>query len=147
MILCWQVIFKIVICRCMEEGADEFFLKPVQLSDMSRLKPHILKKSSKCQDQNQNKSVSTTISSSTNNVSGNKRKATDDGICPERIRPRYSGGPVTIVWDLDSWLVLFFVFVFVVHFVLFWGVYILFWRIYRKKLKAGYVGKQFCPAD
>ncbi|KAJ4780246.1 Two-component response regulator [Rhynchospora pubera] len=86
------------ISRCMEEGADEFFLKPVQLSDVSRLKPHILKKSVKCQDenQNQNKSV-TTISSPTNNVSGNKRKATDDGICSERIRTRYSAGPVTIV--------------------------------------------------
>ncbi|KAJ3684423.1 hypothetical protein LUZ61_013587 [Rhynchospora tenuis] len=86
------------ISRCMEEGADEFFLKPVQLSDVSRLKPHILKKSVKCQDenQNQNKSV-TTISSPTNNVSGNKRKATDEGICSERIRPRYSAGPVTIV--------------------------------------------------
>ncbi|KAJ1689072.1 hypothetical protein LUZ63_013227 [Rhynchospora breviuscula] len=86
------------ISRCMEEGADEFFLKPVQLSDVSRLKPHILKKSVKCQDenQNQNKSV-TTISSPANNVSGNKRKATDDGICSERIRPRYSAGPVTIV--------------------------------------------------
>lgn len=80
----------------MEEGADEFFLKPVQLSDVSRLKPHILKKSTKCPDQNQNKS-GTTISSVTNNLSGNKRKATDDGICSERIRPRYSGGPVTIV--------------------------------------------------
>ncbi|XP_078152330.1 two-component response regulator ORR9-like [Carex rostrata] len=84
------------INRCMEEGADEFFLKPVQLSDVSRLKPHILKKSTKCQDQNQNKS-GTTISSVTNNLSGNKRKAADDGICSERIRPRYSGGPVTIV--------------------------------------------------
>ncbi|KAF3327169.1 Two-component response regulator ARR9 [Carex littledalei] len=59
------------INRCMEEGADEFFLKPVQLSDVSRLKPHILKKSTKCEDLNQNKS-GTTISSSTNNISGNR---------------------------------------------------------------------------
>ncbi|KAK8931063.1 Two-component response regulator ARR8 [Platanthera zijinensis] len=29
--------------RCLEEGADEFFLKPVQLSDMQKLRPHILK--------------------------------------------------------------------------------------------------------
>jgi two-component response regulator ARR-A family len=87
---------EITLYRCMEEGADEFFLKPVQLSDVSRLKPHILKKSTKCQDQNQNKS-GITINSSTNNVSGIKRKATDDGIWSERIRPRYSGGPVTIV--------------------------------------------------
>ncbi|KAK8916457.1 Two-component response regulator ARR9 [Platanthera zijinensis] len=31
------------INRCLEEGADEFFLKPVQLSDMQKLRPHILK--------------------------------------------------------------------------------------------------------
>ncbi|KAJ0960422.1 hypothetical protein J5N97_001749 [Dioscorea zingiberensis] len=28
--------------RCLE-GADEFFLKPVRLSDMKKLRPHILK--------------------------------------------------------------------------------------------------------
>lgn len=27
----------------MEEGAEEFFLKPVQLSDVNKLKPHLLK--------------------------------------------------------------------------------------------------------
>ncbi|PON60054.1 Two-component response regulator [Parasponia andersonii] len=31
------------IDRCLEEGAEEFFLKPVQLSDVKRLKPHMLK--------------------------------------------------------------------------------------------------------
>ncbi|KAG0480425.1 hypothetical protein HPP92_010999 [Vanilla planifolia] len=31
------------INRCLEEGADEFFLKPVKLSDVKRLRPHILK--------------------------------------------------------------------------------------------------------
>lgn len=29
--------------RCLEEGAEEFFLKPVRLSDVSKLKPHIMK--------------------------------------------------------------------------------------------------------
>ncbi|MED6193174.1 Two-component response regulator arr9 [Stylosanthes scabra] len=42
------------ISRCLEEGAEEFFLKPVRLSDLNRLKPHIMKMSKlKDQDQNQ----------------------------------------------------------------------------------------------
>ncbi|WJX78258.1 Two-component response regulator arr9 [Trifolium repens] len=39
------------INRCLEEGAEEFFLKPVRLSDLSRLKPHM--KKTKLKDQNQ----------------------------------------------------------------------------------------------
>ncbi|KAJ0044737.1 hypothetical protein Pint_05272 [Pistacia integerrima] len=35
------------INRCLEEGAEEFFLKPVQLSDVSKLKPHLMKENSK----------------------------------------------------------------------------------------------------
>ncbi|XP_057977958.1 two-component response regulator ORR10-like [Malania oleifera] len=31
------------ISRCLEEGAEDFFLKPVQLSDVSKLRPHLLK--------------------------------------------------------------------------------------------------------
>ncbi|RDX96754.1 Two-component response regulator ARR9 [Mucuna pruriens] len=31
------------INRCLEEGAEEFFLKPVRLSDLNRLKPHMKK--------------------------------------------------------------------------------------------------------
>ncbi|XP_021746983.1 two-component response regulator ARR9 [Chenopodium quinoa] len=31
------------ITRCLEEGAEEFFLKPVRLSDVNRLKPHMLR--------------------------------------------------------------------------------------------------------
>ncbi|KAK3032748.1 hypothetical protein RJ639_036932 [Escallonia herrerae] len=32
------------INRCLEEGAEEFILKPVQLSDLNKLKPHLLRK-------------------------------------------------------------------------------------------------------
>ncbi|KAK2974129.1 hypothetical protein RJ640_025478, partial [Escallonia rubra] len=32
------------INRCLEEGAEEFILKPVQLSDVNKLKPHLLRK-------------------------------------------------------------------------------------------------------
>ncbi|XP_061353705.1 two-component response regulator ORR9-like [Gastrolobium bilobum] len=31
------------INRCLEDGAKEFFLKPVQQSDVNKLKPHLLK--------------------------------------------------------------------------------------------------------
>ncbi|KAJ8755965.1 hypothetical protein K2173_024510 [Erythroxylum novogranatense] len=31
------------INRCLEEGAEEFFLKPVQLSDVNKLRPHLMK--------------------------------------------------------------------------------------------------------
>ncbi|KAJ9685379.1 hypothetical protein PVL29_017418 [Vitis rotundifolia] len=30
------------INRCLEEGAEDFFLKPVQLSDVNKLRPHLL---------------------------------------------------------------------------------------------------------
>ncbi|XP_057458985.1 two-component response regulator ARR9-like [Lotus japonicus] len=31
------------INRCLEEGAEEFFLKPVQQADVNKLRPHLLK--------------------------------------------------------------------------------------------------------
>lgn len=39
------------INRCLEEGAEEFFLKPVRLSDLNKLKPHM--KKTKLKDPNQ----------------------------------------------------------------------------------------------
>ena len=89
------------INRCLEEGADEFFLKPVRLSDMSKLKPHILK--SRCkehyqQEQNlqsnseSNNSSNPTSENSSSSTSTNshKRKAVDEEILPHTIRPRHS---------------------------------------------------------
>ncbi|XP_058079413.1 two-component response regulator ORR9-like [Magnolia sinica] len=58
------------ISRCLEEGAEEFFLKPVQLSDMKRLQPHLAKGKSKEQQQQQQQKLE----------SNNKRKAIDEGI-------------------------------------------------------------------
>ncbi|KAJ0980931.1 hypothetical protein J5N97_009186 [Dioscorea zingiberensis] len=89
------------INRCLEEGADEFFLKPVRLSDMKKLRPHILKGKSKeqqqqeeqQQQQQQQQPLLNTCSNGTllNTCSnGNKRKATDEGLSPERRRPRFS---------------------------------------------------------
>lgn len=63
------------INRCLEEGAEEFFLKPVQLSDVSRLKPHLMKGKPK---ENTN--------GETNN---NKRKGMEEISSSDRTRTRY----------------------------------------------------------
>ncbi|KAH7667127.1 two-component response regulator ARR-A family protein [Dioscorea alata] len=62
------------INRCLEEGAEEFFLKPVQLSDMKRLRPHILKgkmKEPQQQQQQQNNKNKNLNNNSNNNNSKN----------------------------------------------------------------------------
>lgn len=62
-----------LMIRCLEEGAEEFFLKPVQLSDVNKLRPHLMKGKSQENEHN------------------NKRKV-DMGIIhsPERTRTRYN---------------------------------------------------------
>ncbi|KAK4481678.1 hypothetical protein RD792_012585 [Penstemon davidsonii] len=105
------------INRCLEEGAEEFFLKPVRKSDVNKLSTHMMKsKSSKDkeeeedddddiekpekqlqekqeQDDQKEEEDETPQSqqqqqSSNNN---NKRKSMDDGPSPDRTRPRYNG--------------------------------------------------------
>ncbi|KAH6759584.1 response regulator 9 [Perilla frutescens var. hirtella] len=100
------------INRCLEEGAEEFFLKPVRLSDVSKLKPHLMK--SKCKEnqkpENQENEESeesieeakaeteTEIQSQqqqtaqSNNNNNNKRKSMDEGLSQDRTRPRYNNG-------------------------------------------------------
>jgi len=88
------------INRCLEEGADEFFLKPVRLSDMSKLKPHILK--SRCKehyhqeqnqqsDSNSNECSNPTNNSCSDNSNSRKRKAEDnEEVLPQTNRSRHS---------------------------------------------------------
>ncbi|MBA0751233.1 hypothetical protein Gogos_000172 [Gossypium gossypioides] len=57
------------INRCLEGGAEEFFLKPVQLSDVNKLRPHLMKRTQ---------------------TSVNKRKAMDEIVSPDRTRARYN---------------------------------------------------------
>uniref|UniRef100_A0A9I9CXF4 Response regulatory domain-containing protein n=1 Tax=Cucumis melo TaxID=3656 RepID=A0A9I9CXF4_CUCME len=45
--------------RCLEEGAEEFFLKPVRLCDVNKLKPHMMKTKVK-EDQNREEEESRT---------------------------------------------------------------------------------------
>uniref|UniRef100_A0A453KAB1 Response regulatory domain-containing protein n=1 Tax=Aegilops tauschii subsp. strangulata TaxID=200361 RepID=A0A453KAB1_AEGTS len=89
------------INRCLEEGANEFFLKPVRLSDMSKLKPHIMK--SRCKEHchqdedllsnsetnptNNSSSSSDTITISSSNPT---EKAADDEILTKTSRPNHN---------------------------------------------------------
>ncbi|KAK1397448.1 Two-component response regulator ARR9 [Heracleum sosnowskyi] len=98
------------INRCLEEGAEEFFLKPVRLSDVNKLKPHMLKrknrdgeKMEKETDQEQALETLEVIQSLQQEAvapqiqaigNGNKRKAMElDEVLPQdhRTRPRCSG--------------------------------------------------------
>ncbi|KAK2652165.1 hypothetical protein Ddye_012021 [Dipteronia dyeriana] len=108
------------ISRCLEEGAEEFFLKPVRLSDLNRLKPHIMKTKIKGQqnlEKLEEESEETQFPSPPTLLplqeqqqlqqppqsqpqpqqqeqqppSNNKRKAMEEGLSPDRTRPRYNG--------------------------------------------------------
>ncbi|CAM0950303.1 unnamed protein product [Alopecurus aequalis] len=57
------------INRCLEEGANEFFLKPVRLSDMSKLKPHIMK--SRCKEHYHQEEEDDLLSNSDSSTSSN----------------------------------------------------------------------------
>ncbi|XWS74549.1 hypothetical protein CRYUN_Cryun01aG0007600 [Craigia yunnanensis] len=61
------------INRCLEDGAEEFFLKPVQLSDVNKLKPHLMKGRSKDMQPNIN-----------------KRKGMEEIHSSDRTRTRYN---------------------------------------------------------
>jgi len=75
--------------RCLEEGAEEFLLKPVKLSDMNRLRPHILKGKDKDQQQQQEQQQAHQQANNIISSSSSKRKAMDGGLSPERTRPRF----------------------------------------------------------
>ncbi|KAF8398256.1 hypothetical protein HHK36_017183 [Tetracentron sinense] len=77
------------INRCLEEGAEEFFLKPVQLSDVNRLRPHLLKGKSKEKQQEQPPQQQA-LQNQSQEPTNNKRKAMEESLSPERTRPRYS---------------------------------------------------------
>lgn len=103
------------ISRCLEEGAEEFFLKPVRLSDLNKLKPHLMKTKIKDQIKQQSQEEEEEEEESDESdfqspsqpqqqtqqsqphqqqqqqSNNNKRKALEEGISPERTRPRYNG--------------------------------------------------------
>ncbi|KAL3327209.1 hypothetical protein AABB24_037753 [Solanum stoloniferum] len=103
------------ISRCLEEGAEEFFLKPVRLSDVNKLRPHMMKTKCKSPKQQQPEIIVTqdnqeaidithVVPSEENqesdnivqqqksqgNSNNNKRKAIEENLSPDRTRQRFS---------------------------------------------------------
>lgn len=68
------------INRCLEDGAEEFFLKPVQLSDVNKLKPHMLKSRSVKEDQEEQE----------DQLINNKRKVIEESNSPDKTKPKLS---------------------------------------------------------
>ncbi|PSS01747.1 Two-component response regulator like [Actinidia chinensis var. chinensis] len=96
------------ISRCLEEGADEFFLKPVRKSDVNKLKPHLMKTKDNNHQKQENKEASETtevqpqppqpqppqlqLQQQQQQSNNKKRKAVEaEGLSPDRTMPRYSG--------------------------------------------------------
>lgn len=71
-VLTWLESWWVLIIRCLDEGAEEFFLKPVQMADVSKLRPHMMRSKAK---ENQ----------------PNKRKGLEEeNQSPERTRTKYN---------------------------------------------------------
>ncbi|XP_022983868.1 two-component response regulator ORR9 isoform X1 [Cucurbita maxima] len=97
--------------RCLEEGAEEFFLKPVRLCDVNKLKPHIMKTKFKDQNQEEEEEEETTETEfesiekqqqqqQIQMNSNNKRKAgmDEEGVGEDRRRRiRYNSNGVATV--------------------------------------------------
>lgn len=97
------------INRCLEEGAEEFFLKPVRLSDVNRLRPHMMKvkckdfkqekesekpetKSEKKEEEPEKIELQSPLGQQQQQPNNNKRKTLEEGLSPDRTtRPRYDG--------------------------------------------------------
>jgi len=90
----------------MEEGAEEFLMKPLQLSDLQKLQPYFLKSLENSSDEQEsaNSSTSTTDSdddndlidsNDDNNNSISKRKAMSPEP-PERSMPKMKGLAVVV---------------------------------------------------
>ncbi|CAL0319411.1 unnamed protein product [Lupinus luteus] len=88
------------ISMCLEEGAEEFLLKPLQLSDLKKLQPYFLKSFDNSYEQESaNSSIASDkdhIVNNNNNMNNNninsisKRKAMSPEP-PERSRPKMKG--------------------------------------------------------
>ncbi|EOA27848.1 hypothetical protein CARUB_v10024006mg [Capsella rubella] len=104
------------ISRCLEEGAEEFFLKPVKLADLTKLKPHMMKTKLKKESEKPAKEEESEVSKPEIKEEedpsvieilplhqelesekleplmsgGNKRKAMEEVISTDRSRPKYN---------------------------------------------------------
>ncbi|KAJ0246780.1 Signal transduction response regulator [Hirschfeldia incana] len=114
------------ISRCLEEGAEEFFLKPVRLADLSKLKPHMMRtklKNQKLEEielaavEPENKGSAEigikilplqselepkqvrlqVVQQEEQTLSNNKRKSMEEELSTDRPLPRLEGGIATAV--------------------------------------------------
>ncbi|XP_051138566.1 two-component response regulator ORR10 isoform X1 [Andrographis paniculata] len=104
------------INRCLEEGAEEFFLKPVRLADVNKLKPHMMKAKGKNVQKNEEhspnseeeeaeieveinlESPSQAQPQASQTNSNSKRKSVEEGrLSPDRTRPRYNANGLTVM--------------------------------------------------
>ena len=77
-----------LLIRCLKEGAEEFFLKPVQLSDVNKLRPHLMK--GRCKEEEEEEEE---------DQPNNKRKGMEEIVnSPDRTRTRYNDG-LEVVWS------------------------------------------------
>ncbi|KAI3667270.1 hypothetical protein L6452_42320 [Arctium lappa] len=84
------------INRCLEEGAEEFFLKPVRLSDVNKLKPHMMRTKNKetdHQEPNQEHKEEEVESQQQSNSNGNKRKSMEEGDLPRQNKTQIQWWP------------------------------------------------------
>ncbi|KAJ4950044.1 hypothetical protein NE237_026876 [Protea cynaroides] len=65
------------INMCLEGGAEEFLLKPVQLSDLEKLQPHLMK-SLTCRCNNHANTTSNSTTTTTNNNNNNNNNNNDN---------------------------------------------------------------------
>ncbi|KAJ0262457.1 Two-component response regulator ARR8 [Hirschfeldia incana] len=98
------------ISKCLEEGAEEFFLKPVKLADLTKLKPHMMKTKLKKASEKPAEVVKPEVKEEEESsvieiltlhqeleseqhepvLSNNKRKAMEEVIATDRSRPKYN---------------------------------------------------------
>ncbi|KAB1221078.1 Two-component response regulator ARR9 [Morella rubra] len=79
------------ISMCLEEGAEEFLLKPLQLSDLKKLQPHLLKSlvyPSKVVNSSTDSGNDIAMNSTNNNVVIKRKAASPD---PLERRPKLQG--------------------------------------------------------
>ncbi|OIV96658.1 hypothetical protein TanjilG_09200 [Lupinus angustifolius] len=88
------------ISMCLEEGAEEFLLKPLKLSDLKKLQPYFLKSFDNSYEQ---ESVNSSIASENDHIVNNNNNMNNNNINsiskrkamspepPERSRPKMKG--------------------------------------------------------
>ncbi|GAV71960.1 Response_reg domain-containing protein [Cephalotus follicularis] len=81
------------ISMCLEEGAEEFLLKPLQLSDLEKLQPHLLKSIDHSCENNTKSNKDKNVDDDNNNCKSNNKLSKRKAMSPEtpERRPKLKG--------------------------------------------------------